>query len=248
MITQADYGVPVALAVRYASTWAHTRYLNAKYDFDGTTAEQAFTEVTAALDGEPLADMRVWPNSVYVAPRNTVQARVKAAYVMARVSRYLGNPGLARLAEQTFKAAKDRGNDKHKAAIKRVYAQGAAAIAAVAGSRVEDPLVVRAIHLLGGPNARGKAPRDLDKQIDAVQGRQVSPHDAGVQEVLAVINAPGKYGKAAYNKAKRKLAMLKRKKRRASLRYQQIGYTVGAVAGVGVLLWVFSKFNAPPSS
>jgi len=141
-------------------TWA--AYLNARYNWNSTSPEEAHAEINAARAKKWISTMLPWRTSTVLAPTSEAAATVRAAYIAARVARYLQSERLAGYAGALLlKAPKISGsNPGVVAGIYKAAAEAVAQIAGEEGKNINDPELIRALFYLGAI-VRGKPARDI---------------------------------------------------------------------------------------
>jgi len=238
---QDDYGF---LPQYWVTTWAWAKMMNARYDWTSIKPTQAAEMVKAAKEGQALPNL-ILTTRANAAPRDYTGALLKAAYLTAWSSRYLQNPALASIAEGWLRKAKKSKNSRRASKITKVYRQAGNTIRAMAGGRASDGQIKRVLYLLGvqpGGAQSGGGYRQLTPEIKSAQDQQLDPTAEANRAALEVIEAPGKYGKKAYDAALRRMRRLKRKA--AQLRRKQLQIQLAAGAGVFALVLVLVAAKA----
>lgn len=140
--------------------WA--TYLNSAYNWNSTSPEEAHAEINEARAKRWISTMLPWRTSTTLAPTSEAAATVRAAYIVARVARYLQSERLAGYAGALLLNAPKISGSK-PSVIAQIYKAAADAVAQIAGEEgknIDDPELVRALYFLGA-TVRGKPARDI---------------------------------------------------------------------------------------
>jgi hypothetical protein len=140
--------------------WA--AYLNKMYNWNSTSPEEAHAEINAARAKKWISTMLPWRTSITLAATSEAAATVRAAYIAARVARYLQSERLAGYSGALLLNAPKISGSRPEviAGIYRATAEAVAQIAGEEGKNINDPELVRALYYLGA-TVRGKPARDI---------------------------------------------------------------------------------------
>ena len=140
--------------------WA--AYLNKMYNWNSTSPEEAHAEINAARAKKWISTMLPWRTSITLAATSEAAANVRAAYIAARVARYLQSERLAGYSGALLLNAPKISGSRPEviAGIYKAVAEAVAQIAGEEGKNINDPELVRALYYLGA-TVRGKPARDI---------------------------------------------------------------------------------------
>lgn len=221
-MNQTEYGVvpfvlaPALVAVlaaagaRYANTYLYAKYLNTRYNFHSFSPEDAAGQIALAVAEKPL-DKIFMTTKARLAPEGTVQAYVKAAYILALSSRYLKNPDLAaKAADQLEKARKER-NSSNRGRIESILYQAGKTIQSAAGERAYTDRQIQVVLFTLGVRVRGKK-RNVQADIKQSQSgvHRLDPRKEAEQSIKDLVDAPGKLFRSGRDKYDLQRARAKR--------------------------------------